>query len=100
MTMTKGLVLLAAAGMLAACDQTPADKSVDYHWGGTQDLKDLRAGIWIDPNGCEHWIIDDGVEGYMDLRRDRYGKPFCSDTAEKNMATGDFKGAGEIFDSL
>ena len=26
-------------------------------------LTELQAGIWIDPNGCHHWIIDDGVEG-------------------------------------
>lgn len=100
MTMTKGLVLLAAAGMLAACDQTPADKSVDYHWGGTQDLSDLRAGIWVDPTGCDHWIIDDGVEGYLSQRLDKYGKPVCSGAAEPNTAIGDFKGAAEIFDTL
>ena len=21
--------------------------------------------IWIDPDGCEHWVIDNGIEGYM-----------------------------------
>lgn len=33
--------------------------------------------IWIDPDGCEHWVMDDGVEGYMDLKRDRQGHPTC-----------------------
>lgn len=33
--------------------------------------------IWIDPDGCEHWVMDDGFEGYMDLRRDRNGRPIC-----------------------
>ena len=33
--------------------------------------------IWIDPDGCEHWVMDDGVEGYMDLRRTRKGMPIC-----------------------
>ncbi len=33
--------------------------------------------IWIDPDGCEHWAMDDGVEGYMDLKRDRNGMPTC-----------------------
>lgn len=34
-------------------------------------------GIWIDPDGCAHWVMDDGAEGYMDniLRRD--GSPVC-----------------------
>ncbi len=35
--------------------------------------------IWLDPDGCEHWVMDDGVEGYMDLRRDRKGMPICHD---------------------
>ena len=29
--------------------------------------------IWVDPDGCEHWVMDDGAEGYMSLilhRRD------------------------------
>lgn len=33
--------------------------------------------IWIDPDGCEHWAMDDGAEGYMDIRLDRNGKPIC-----------------------
>lgn len=33
--------------------------------------------IWIDPDGCEHWVMDDGVEGYMDLKVDRQGMPTC-----------------------
>jgi outer membrane protein OmpA-like peptidoglycan-associated protein len=33
--------------------------------------------IWVDPDGCEHWVMDDGWEGYMDNRLDRDGKPVC-----------------------
>jgi outer membrane protein OmpA-like peptidoglycan-associated protein len=33
--------------------------------------------IWIDPDGCEHWVMDDGSEGYMDLKLDRQGRPTC-----------------------
>jgi outer membrane protein OmpA-like peptidoglycan-associated protein len=33
--------------------------------------------IWVDPDGCEHWVMDDGWEGYMDNRLDREGKPVC-----------------------
>ncbi len=33
--------------------------------------------IWIDPDGCEHWVMDDGVEGYMDARQTRDGRPVC-----------------------
>ncbi len=34
-------------------------------------------GIWIDPDGCEHWAMDDGTEGYMAPRRTRDGRPVC-----------------------
>ncbi|MFD2173199.1 OmpA family protein [Rhodobacter lacus] len=34
-------------------------------------------GIWIDPDGCEHWAMDDGAEGYMDARKTRDGRPVC-----------------------
>ena len=33
--------------------------------------------IWIDPDGCEHWVMDDGVEGYMSPHRRRDGSPVC-----------------------
>lgn len=34
-------------------------------------------GIWIDPDGCEHWAMDDGVEGYMSPHVNRQGIPVC-----------------------
>lgn len=34
-------------------------------------------GIWIDPDGCEHWAMDDGTEGYMSPHRTRDGRPVC-----------------------
>jgi outer membrane protein OmpA-like peptidoglycan-associated protein len=33
--------------------------------------------IWIDPDGCEHWVMDDGAEGFMDARRRRDGSAVC-----------------------
>lgn len=33
--------------------------------------------IWIDPDGCEHWVMDDGFEGYMSPHRKRDGSPVC-----------------------
>ncbi len=40
-------------------------------------LQEMIAGIWVDGNGCEHWIIDDGIEGYMSTRWGPDGKPYC-----------------------
>jgi len=34
-------------------------------------------GIWIDPDGCEHWVMDDGAEGFMSPHRRRDGTPVC-----------------------
>jgi len=33
--------------------------------------------IWVDPDGCEHWVMDDGVEGYMTPHVSRQGVPVC-----------------------
>lgn len=98
---TMKLVLggLAISG-LAACGHpapTPDYKGVDRGFG-KKHLSQLEAGIWIDPNGCDHWIIDDGVEGYLSARLDKYGKPVCSGTAPPNTATGGFKRGGHIPD--
>jgi len=34
--------------------------------------------IWVDPDGCEHWVMDDGFEGYMTPHVTRQGIPVCS----------------------
>ena len=33
--------------------------------------------IWVDPDGCEHWVMDDGWEGYMSPHVSRQGIPVC-----------------------
>ena len=38
--------------------------------------------IWIDPDGCEHWVMDDGAEGYMSPHVRRDGTPVCH---ERNL---------------
>ncbi len=34
--------------------------------------------IWTDPDGCEHWVMDDGAEGYMTPHVRRDGRPVCN----------------------
>jgi outer membrane protein OmpA-like peptidoglycan-associated protein len=42
------------------------------------DLKERYVpAIWVDPDGCEHWVMDDGVEGYMTPHVTRDGIPVC-----------------------
>jgi len=88
-----------AAGSLSACAEIPADKSADRGINA-HHLTTLKAGIWIDPEGCDHWIIDDGVEGYMSERVDDYGKPICSGAGPANTAVGNFKSGSPIPDIL
>ena len=33
--------------------------------------------VWVDPDGCEHWVMDDGAEGYMTPHVTRQGIPVC-----------------------
>ena len=41
-------------------------------------LKDGEAAIAYDPDGCQVWIIDDGLEGYSSPRFDpKTGLPVC-----------------------
>ena len=75
---------------LAACDIPKKNKTVD-NGIDSKPLSQLKAGIWIDPRGCDHWIIDDGVEGYLSARLDKYGKPVCSGIAPPNTANGNYK---------
>jgi len=95
MNVVKGLLLVAIAGSLAGCLGEKTDKTVDRGFD-TKDLSQLKAGIWVDPNGCDHWIIDDGVEGYLSQRLDKYGKPVCSGAAPPGYAVGPYK-KGSIF---
>ncbi|MFV2034941.1 MAG: hypothetical protein ACC631_07500 [Halocynthiibacter sp.] len=91
-------VVLAGTVTLAACTEK-LDKTVD-RWVDSKDLSQLQAGIWIDPNGCDHWIIDDGAEGYLSTRLDRYGRPVCSGVAPPNTAIGGFKSGSPIPDPI
>lgn len=92
---SKLILVLVGALALSGCLGNKRDKTVDRGFD-TKDLSQLQAGIWIDPNGCDHWIIDDGVEGYLSQRLDPYGKPVCSGVAPPNTAIGPFK-QGSIF---
>lgn len=100
MSVTKLIVVLALIGSLAGCELAPnADKTVDRGFDH-KPLSELTAGIWVDPNGCDHWIIDDGFEGYLSQRLDPKGKPVCSGVAPPGYATGPFKKGTTVEDPL
>jgi hypothetical protein len=96
MNIIKITALVGLATVVSACEDASfrelgPDKTVDRGID-SKHLSQLQAGIWVDPNGCDHWIIDDGVEGYLSARLDRYGKPVCSGVAPPTQTVGDFKG--------
>ena len=72
-----GLTLLATLALAGCGDLAPyngdpqsyiavaADGGVD-----SKRIPNQRAAIAYDPDGCQNWIIDDGVEGYSSPRFD------------------------------
>lgn len=89
MTIKISMMILGAAVAISGCTDK-IDKTVDRGFD-SHPISKLNAGIWVDPTGCDQWIIDDGVEGYLSARLDKYGKPVCSGIAPPNTAVGDFK---------
>lgn len=65
-----------------------------------KNLIDMKAGIWVDPHGCDHWIIDDGSEGYMSRRLDVDGNAVCSGVTAPNHATDGYKRGSLIPDVI
>ncbi|MEO0677569.1 MAG: hypothetical protein AAFR53_04515 [Pseudomonadota bacterium] len=88
---------IAAGGIGAFADARTSDKTLD-RGRDSKDLSQLVAGVWVDPNGCEHWIIDDGVEGYLSQRVDPYGKPICGGHGAETIASGPFRAGTDVPD--
>ena len=63
---TLGSLAVAAIGATAVLAPAPVAAQQQY-----------IPGIWIDPDGCEHWVMDDGAEGFMSPHRRRDGSPVC-----------------------
>ena len=74
-------LLLCVVFVGACAKQAGRDVGLDR-----KDLANLKASIWTDPKGCDHWVVDDGGEGYMTVRRGRDGKPVCSGTGNSSTA--------------
>ncbi|MFD1194536.1 hypothetical protein ACFQ3C_07630 [Seohaeicola saemankumensis] len=99
MTYLKGIAMLGALAALSACESVGPDKSRDKGVD-SKHLSQLVAGIWVDPTGCDHWIIDDGLEGYLSARLQPDGAPVCSNAAPPGVATGPFKSGSKFGDRL
>ena len=80
MGFTRGVMMMLAAGTLVACERTGDDNNILDGGIDGGALRDGVANIWVDPDGCQHWYIDDGIEGYMSPRLNRDGTPKCQDS--------------------
>lgn len=55
-------------------------------------LRDGGFAIAYDPDGCQNWIIDDGVEGYSSPRYDpRSGLPVCNSQFPPGAVVKDYQ---------
>jgi len=74
---SKGLRLF--AGIIIAATfvfQASAADAQTKSQGG-RDKGQYIPTIWVAPDGCEHWVMDDGAEGYMTPNVSRQGIPVC-----------------------
>ena len=77
----KKIMLMAAVGAAALASIMAVDVSAQA-FGQTRSQEGRDGGqyiptIWVDPDGCEHWVMDDGAEGYMTPHVSRQGIPVC-----------------------
>ncbi len=99
MKITAGLL---AALTLSACEGTEGtrryygpDSVVATAVDRGRDTGVLRNGvaaIVYDPDGCQNWMIDDGLEGYSSPRFDPVsGLPICNDLYPPGTILGDYE---------
>ena len=91
----------AAALMLSGCVEgvNPYVQSPDTVIAVPQDrgrdrgvLESGNAAIAYDPDGCQGWIIDDGLEGYSGRRFDPVtGLPVCNNLYPPGTVLGNYQ---------
>ena len=96
-TSAKTAVILGLSALvLSACQATDGPRLIaigEDRGFDSGSLSQLETGIYIDPDGCHIWMIDDGVEGYWSRRLDPVsGLPVCTEVAPPNSVVGDIQG--------
>lgn len=104
------LPLLAAAAALSGCGlqsyRESPDTVIATAWDTGLDkgqLSDRSAAIAYDPDGCQNWLIDDGVEGYSSPRFDPVTgmANVCNNLFPPGAVVGYYQSRGEgISDSV
>ncbi|MBC7142445.1 MAG: hypothetical protein H5U18_09870 [Rhodobacteraceae bacterium] len=87
------IVLLSlAAAALTGCVKT--DHSVDRFIDSGQLAGKVKWGVYVDPDGCDVWMADDGIEGYSVLRLDpKTGERVCSGVLPPGYAADHKRGS-------
>ena len=76
-TISKGLRLFAGTIIAATFVFQASVADAQTRSQGGRDKGQYIPTIWVDPDGCEHWVMDDGAEGYMTPNVSRQGIPVC-----------------------
>ncbi|MFM2391879.1 MAG: hypothetical protein RLZZ437_3434 [Pseudomonadota bacterium] len=108
MNMMKITALLASGLVLSGCvtesfEGTEAYSGAESIIATGQDqgrdtgvLTNGRAAIAYDPDGCQNWIIDDGLEGYSSPRYDPVsGLPICNNNFPPGTVIRDYRSGSE-----
>jgi hypothetical protein len=101
-TLSRMVLLIGTAAALSGCGILEGSRL--YHGpdsviavdsdSGTDDagLIEGEAAIAYDPDGCQVWIIDDGLEGYSSPRYDpKTGLPICDGKYPPGTVLGDYQ---------
>ncbi|HHB81504.1 MAG TPA: hypothetical protein ENK83_07160 [Aliiroseovarius sp.] len=108
MTRKFALAALIAPLALAGCMSTTTSNGVpliaqdrDTFSGDASGPRDGVAAVAITPDGCEAWIMDEGVEGYASTRSDpSSGLPVCTNEIPRGAVIGDHRTSDDLFDIL
>lgn len=66
---------------------------------GKHPMLNLEMSLWTGANGCQHWIRDDGGEGFMSERLDRQGRPVCPGAPRPAQTETTTLAADALFDT-
>ncbi len=72
--MARPLACFVISGVVAVAGSISAAQENSQ---GGLDRGQYIPNIWVDPDGCEHWVMDDGAEGFMTPHVTRDGLPVC-----------------------
>lgn len=76
-TVSKAMRRMAGTALMAALALQATVAEAQTKSQGGRDKGVYTPTIWVDPDGCEHWVMDDGAEGFMTPHTNRQGIPVC-----------------------